>query len=433
MAVNPSPARVNGSAFELTELGSGTRVITETMPEVRSVTLGWWVRVGSRDEDGPQAGASHFLEHLLFKGTEHRSAKQIAHAIDAVGGSMNAFTSREYTCFHAKVLDRDLDVAGEVLGDMIAAATIAEPDVEAERQVVLEEINIHLDSPEDLVHSDLAAILLDDHPLAQEVLGTPASIREMTRQRVYEHYDRWYRPKNLTVAAAGNVSHAEVVELADSLTDTVRRPAGQPPVRTAPDHWNRGAVGIRHRPTEQAHLAFGIRGLVRDDDRRFALLVLNTLLGGGMSSRLFQEIREQRGLAYSTYSYHAAHADGGWLVAYAGTTPSKADELAAVLRDQLDQLPDTITPEEVDRARGAVVGTMILGLEDTSSRMVRLGKMVSTDSELLTVEEALRRLEAVDVEAVRELAAQLCSRPWCLAVVGPFDPDQRDRFLAYVR
>ncbi|MDP9022068.1 MAG: insulinase family protein [Actinomycetota bacterium] len=415
-----------------TQLDSGIQVVTEPMPAVRSTAIGFWIRVGSRDERGPgdgragdDTGASHFLEHLLFKGTAARSAKDIAAALDAVGGDLNAFTSKEYTCFYARVLDRDLPVAADVLADMIRSATIAAADVDQERQVVLEEINIHVDTPEDLVHSDFADVVLRGHPLAREVLGTADSIVAMHRDQVYGYYESYYRPSNVTVAVAGSVDHDAVVALVDGFAGDLGRPGGHRPERHPPQRYGAGDVNVRHRPTEQAHVVLGGRGLARDDDRRFALLVANALLGGGMSSRLFQEVREQRGLAYSTYSYHASYADGGYWGTYAGTTPAKTDELLKVLREQLDRLPDTLDAEEVARAKGNVKGGMVLGLEDTGSRMTRLGKMVCTDVDLIGVEETLQRIDAVDVDQVRTVIQELYAPPRCLAVVGPFDDGDR--------
>ncbi|HEX2028557.1 MAG TPA: pitrilysin family protein [Nitriliruptorales bacterium] len=425
--------------FLRTDLDTGVTVVTESMPSVRSAAIGFWVRIGSRDEGGQgdgragdDTGASHFLEHLLFKGTGRRTAKDIAAALDAVGGDLNAFTSKEYTCYYARVLDRDLPVAVDVLSDMLADATVADQDVEQERHVVLEEINIHLDTPEDLVHSDFAEVVLRGHPLAREVLGTAESISAMSRDRVHGYYQRYYRPANLTVAAAGNLDHQALLALVEAMTGDLARPGGERPRRRAPERYGAGEVKVRGRPTEQAHVVLGVPGLRRDDDRRFTLMVTNSVLGGGMSARLFQEVREQRGLAYSTYSYHASYADAGYFGAYAGTTPAKVDELLKVVRGELDRLVDTVDASEVERAKGNVKGSMVLSLEDTGSRMTRLGKMLCTESELLSVDEAIRRVDAVDLDAVREVGRQLLNQPRCLALVGPFNEEDRDRFLPYV-
>ena len=413
---------------ELTTLPSGIRVVTETLADVRSVSLGLWFSVGSRDEDAGEVGCSHFLEHLLFKGTSRRSARGIAEELDAVGGEMNAFTSKEVTCFHARVLDRDLPLAFEVLADMAVDARNAEPDVEAEREVVLSEIDIHLDTPDDLVHSDVTELVLGDHPLAVETLGSAEEVRSLTRAAIHDYYLRRYRPQDLVVAAAGNVTHAQVVALADGLLGDLGRPGSGRPPRRAPHSFGEREVRVRHRPTEQAHVALGLPGLDQNDGDRWALRVLTTLLGGSMSSRLFQEIREVRGLAYATYAYAASWTDGGLVGAYAGTTPGKVDEVLALLGAELDRVGGDVTAREVERAKGAMVGATVLGLEDTGSRMARLGSQVATDAELRTVDESLARVEAVTLDDVRAVADRVLQRPRDLAVVGPFAPEERERF-----
>lgn len=418
--------------YQQTTLDSGVRVVTETMASVRSAALGFWIGVGSRDETPEQAGCSHFLEHTLFKGTSRRTALQIAEELDEVGGEMNAFTSRELTCFYARTLDRDLPLAFDVLGDMLCDATNAPADIESERQVVLEEINIHLDSPDDLVHSDFSEMLLDRHPLSLETLGTIESITGMPRDRIHDYYLDNYRPANLTVAAAGNVDHDAVVAMVDERIGDLGRPGGTPPARTAPTSWGTGRVHVRTRPTEQVHVVLGGPGISHSDERRHALRILNTFLGGGMSSRLFQEIRENRGLAYTTYSYASGYSDAGMYGAYAGTTPGKVDEVLKVLVAELDRLPDTITEVEIDRARGTLKGGMVLALEDTGSRMTRLGKLVCTDSELTTVDDAIAKIDEVTVEDVRAVARDILGGPRSLAVVGPFDDQDGERFSTLV-
>jgi predicted Zn-dependent peptidase len=413
---------------QLTVLNSGVRVVTEPMPAVRSVALGMWAGTGSRDEDATQLGASHFLEHTLFKGTSKRSARDIAEALDAVGGEMNAFTSKEVTCFYARVLDRDTPLAFDVLADMLVDARNAPADIEAERQVVLSEIDIHLDTPDDLVHSDLAEVVLGDHPLARETLGTVDSITGMDRDTIHGHYLAAYRPENLTVAAAGAVDHDRVVALTDELLGDLGRPGGRPPQRTAPSGYAGGQLRIRHRPTEQAHLALGMAGVAQRDPDRWPLRVLNVALGGGMSSRLFQELREVRGLCYATYSYASSYADAGMVGAYVGTAPGKVDETLAVLGDQLRGVADDITADEVERAKGAMSGGTVLGLEDPESRMGRVGKQVATGVPIVTVDEALERIDAVTVEDVARVARRVFGAPWNLAVVGPFAEDETDRF-----
>ncbi len=417
---------------QLTVLPSGVTVVTEPMSSVRSVALGLWVSVGSRDEAADQAGCSHFLEHLLFKGTSRRSARQIAEELDAVGGEMNAFTSKEMTCFYARVLDRDLPLAFDVLADMVVDARNAPEDVEAERQVVLSEIDIHVDTPDDLVHSDFSELLLGAHPLALETLGTFDSITRLGRDTIHDYYLDRYRPENLVVAASGNVEHDRVIELTDQLLGDLGRPGGSRPPRRAPQAFAEGAVRVRQRPTEQAHVVLGMPGVSQIDEDRWGLRVLNTLLGGGMSSRLFQEIREVRGLAYTAFSYAASYTDSGLIGAYVGTAPGKVDEVLAVLRDELDRIATDVTVEEVERAKGALKGGTVLGLEDTGSRMSRIGQQVATGVPIVTVDEALERIGRVDLDEVRRVATSILSRPRDLAVVGPFAEDEADRFAPAV-
>ena len=404
------------------------RVVTESIDSVRSAAVGMWVGVGSRDEQPHEAGCSHFLEHLLFKGTTNRSAQDIAEQLDEVGGELNAFTSKEVTCFYARVIDRDLPLATDVLADMLVNATNTEQDVDGERQVVLEEINIHFDTPDDLVHSDLSELILGDHPLALETLGTYDSITSMQRDTVHEYFRSQYRPETIVVSVAGNVEHEEVVRLVDTHLGDLGRPGGSRPVRTAPAVGGQGPLGVRHRPTEQAHVAVGGPSIAMDDDRRHALRVLATLLGGGMSSRLFQEIREARGLAYTTYAYASMYTDAGQWGAYAGTTPGRVDEVLDVMLDQLDNLADTVTAAEVERAKGQLKGSTVLGLEDTDSRMSRLGKLVTLGLPILSVDEVLARVDAVTLDEVRDVCRDVLSGPRSLAIVGPFEQDGRDRF-----
>jgi len=417
---------------EITTLPSGIRVVTEEMAGMRSAALGMWVGVGSRDELPGQQGCSHFLEHLLFKGTSKRSARDIAEALDAVGGEMNAFTSKELTCFYARTLDRDVPLAADVLGDMLREATNSDEDVEAERQVVLEEINIHFDSPDDLVHSDLAEVVLGDHTLALETLGSIESITGMARDTVHGYYLDHYRPANLVVAGAGNLDHAQVLALVDEHLGDLGRPSGAAPQRSAPVEFGQGRVHVRHRPTEQAHVAFGAPGMSMHDDRRYAFRVLHTLLGGGMSSRLFQEVREVRGLAYTTYSYSSQHVDTGYWGAYAGTNPAKVDELCDVLRSELERVAIDVTADEVDRAKGQLSGGTVMSLEDPGSRMMRLGNRVANGMDVDSVSQILARIDAVDLDAVREIAAETLGRRLNLAVVGPFDASDTDRFAQWV-
>lgn len=409
---------------------AGVRVVTEAMPSMRSVALGLWFRVGSRDEDATTYGCSHFLEHLLFKGTTRRTARDIAEVLDGIGGEANAFTSREQTCFYARVLDRDLPVALEVLADMVRDATNAPVDVDAEREVVLEEIAIHLDTPDDLVMTELSELAFGGHPLGLETLGSVDSITDMDRDTIHGWFVDRYRPEDLVVTVAGNVEHADVVAQVEELVGDLGRPGSGARARSTPAPVTTGEVAVRRRPTEQAHVAVAAPGVDVHDEARPALRLASTALGEGMSSRLFQEIREVRGLAYTTFSFVGSYTDAGMVGAYVGTTPGRLDEAVGVLRDELVRLPETLTRDEVERARAAITGGTVLGLEDPASRMLRLGQLAVTGRPLLTIDESLARTEAVTMEQVVD-AARWFAGPRCLAVVGPIDEDP-DRFAAHV-
>jgi len=411
-----------GGAVHRTVLPNGLRILTEAVPAMRSVSFGIWVGVGSRDEAPGLAGASHFLEHLLFKGTGRRTAMDISAQIEAVGGETNAFTTKEYTCYYARVLDADLPLAVDVMTDLITGSVLAEADVETERAVILEEIAMHDDEPGDEVHDLLAAGLYGTHPLGRLVSGTAETVSPMTREQILDFYRHRYSPPNIVVAAAGNLDHARLVDLVaatplgagpPAAPAPLRRP-GRVPVRA-------GQVVVRDKDTEQAHLVLGGPGISRLDERRFALGVLNNCLGGGMSSRLFQEIRERRGLAYSVYSYTSQYADTGLFAVYAGCAPGKVDEVLDLTRAELARVAaDGLTGDEVARGRGMTRGALVLGLEDTGSRMTRLGKGELVYGEVLSVDDLLDRVGAITPEQVRMVAADVLGAPMSLAVVGPF-------------
>jgi predicted Zn-dependent peptidase len=414
------------SAVTRTVLPGGLRVITESLPAVRSTAFGIWAGVGSRDEGLEHAGATHYLEHLLFKGTARRTALEISAAMDAVGGELNAFTAKEYTCYYARVLDVDLPLAIDVLSDMVNSSLLEAKEVDAERGVILEEIAMNDDDPSDTVHEAFAAQLFGDTPLGRPILGSVESINSITRDRIAEHYAARYTPDNLVVAAAGSLEHEQVVELTSRAFGAVL--AGQtPPVPPRLDGPAAGGgtgtgVHLVSRPIEQANLVLGCAGLKRTDDRRFALGVLNAALGGGMSSRLFQEVREMRGLAYSVYSFSSQHADTGSWGVYAGCLPAKADEVLAICQDEIAKvISGGLTDEELERGKGQLRGSIVLGLEDPSSRMSRLGKSELVYSRLEPVEEILASIEAVTHDDVLQVAGAILAQPKALAVVGPFD------------
>jgi predicted Zn-dependent peptidase len=379
------------------------------------------------------AGATHYLEHLLFKGTAKRSALEISATMDAVGGEMNAFTGKEYTCYYARVLDADLPLAIDVLSDMVIGSLIEPRDVDAERNVVLEEIAMNEDDPGDTVHEAFTAKVFGDTPLGRPILGTVESINAITREQINEHYADRYTPPHLVISATGNLDHDTVVQLVaaafgPALDKFDGATPAAPRLRDSGGLWEGygsaagSGVTLVTRDIEQANLVLGCEGLSRTARQRFALGVLNAALGGGMSSRLFQEVREKRGLAYSVYSFASQHADTGLWGIYVGCLPSKADEVLSICSAEVAKVVDGgLTDEELERGKGQVRGGIVLGLEDPSSRMTRLGKAELVYPSLEPVDEVIASISAVTHEDVRAVAAEVLARPKALAVVGPFD------------
>ncbi len=409
-----------------TVLPSGLRIVTEEISGVRSAAYGIWVNVGSRDESLKTAGASHFLEHLLFKGTKTRSALDISSAIEAVGGEMNAFTSKEYTCFYARVIDSDLPLAIEVISDLITSSVGRPEDVEAERKVVLEEISMRDDDPSDLVHEVFSETFYGDTPLGRSILGTTDSIESLSRNAIFNYYQKRYLPQDIVVAIAGNIKHQKVVDqVIKAMSKDGFLEGGKNEFNLRSNSSARRSakqnVGLMNRKTEQAHIFLGMPGVDRNDPRRFAMGVLSAALGGGMSSRLFQEIREKRGLAYSVYSYAQQFAGSGFLGFYAGCNPSKATEVVSIMRDVLhDVASNGLTHEELVRAQGAVRGTLVLSQEDTGSRMSRIGKSELVYGEIMTFDQILKAVADVSSADIRALADGILHQAPTLAVVGPF-------------
>lgn len=421
-----------------TTLPGGLRIVTETLPSVRSATFGIWVQAGSRDETPALSGATHYLEHLLFKGTRKRSALDISSAIDAVGGEMNAFTAKEYTCYYARVLDTDLPLAVDIVCDMLTGSLIEAADVEAERGVILEEIAMTEDDPGDVVHDLFAHTMLGDSPLGRPVLGTVDTVNGLDRDRIARYYKKHYDPTHLVVAAAGNVDHATVVrqvrrafEKAGALSGKDAAPAaprtGHRSLRTA------GRVELLNRKTEQAHVVLGMPGIARTDERRWALGVLSTALGGGMSSRLFQEVREKRGLAYSVYAYTSGFADCGLFGVYAGCRPSQVHDVLKICRDELDRAAEEgLSDEEIGRAVGQLSGSTVLGLEDTGALMTRIGKSELCWGDHMSTDDLLARIAAVTPDDVRAVARDVLGQRPSLSVIGPLKDKQADRLDAAV-
>jgi len=419
VGADPHLTESRDPGVELTELPNGLRIVTETMPEARSVTLGAWVRVGGRDEPEELSGASHFLEHLLFKGTADRSAREIAESIDSVGGEMNAFTSREHTAYYARLPHAELLRGVDVLGDVLTAPALRANEVEAERQVIVEEILMNLDAPDDRVHTLLSQAVFGDHPLGRDVLGDMASVEAIGRDAIAAFFERWYRPRAMVVTAAGRLDHDEVVAaVAERLGQA---DGGELPVRIAP--WPVGpAVLVERDDTEQAHLCLGWRSPDALDDDRWAMAVANQALGGGMASRLFQEVREERGLAYSVYSHPSAFSDAGFLTVYCGTAPKRVPEALAVIDDVVARTSqDGISEAELAVAAGYLEGSMLLGMEDSGGRMGRLGRAMVLHDEITPIDEHVARLRAVTTDDVKRVLGRVLSSPRALAAVGPFD------------
>ena len=423
----PGTARdAEAGAVRRTVLPGGLRVVTEAMPSVRSVAVGIWANVGSRDEDLRHGGASHFLEHLLFKGTGKRDAMRIAAEMDAVGGVSNAFTSKEFTCYYARVLDSDLPLAIDILVDMVMSSLLRPPDVDAERGVILEEIAMYDDDPSETVHDEFAKDLFGETPLGRPILGTQESIKAIGRDQVAEYYRDRYVPANLVVSIAGNLDHDVVVELVRAAFAEAGAPATDadpaPPRIGGPGVPARSGARFISDDTEQANLVLGTLGIARNDDRRFALNVLNTALGGGSSSRLFQEVREKRGMAYAVSSFNAQYADTGLFGVYVGCLPNKTDEVLKICRAELDKVvEDGLTDEEIARGKGQLRGSFVLGLEDSGSRMSRLAKSELVHDGLMPVDEVLSRIDAVTPEEIRSVARDIIGGPKVLTLIGPYD------------
>lgn len=413
--------------YDLTTLPNGLKVITETVPAIRSVAVGCWVDSGTRDEQPNEAGASHFLEHLLFKGSETLSSRVISERFDAMGAESNAFTSKDHTCFWARLLDSDLPSGLGMIAEMLQRPAFRVTEIDAERQVVVEEINMSEDDPADTAFESFTAGVFDGHPLAAPVLGTRESIRGMTRDDIHGYWKRRYGVGSTVIAMAGSVTHAAAVDLVMELFGDW---SGDPVDHEFADLSVVPQVKAVRRPTEQAHLVLGGAGLHRADERRWALEILNHVLGGGMSSRLFTSIREERGLAYAVYSFRSAYADAGAWGVYAGTTPDQAGTVLELIHAEIDKIvEDGITVEEYERARGAMRGGLALAMEDANSRMVRLGRDEMIGAPHLSVDERIAMIEAVTRDDIAEIARTLLTGPKVLGAVGPFDGPELEGYL----
>jgi predicted Zn-dependent peptidase len=417
-----SEPKVYDSAVQnylLTTLPSGARVISEPLDSVRSVALGLWIGTGSRDENEAHAGVTHFLEHLLFKGSEKYSALEIAEIFDAFGGELNAATARDYTVVYARVLDEHVEEALDVMTDMVFAPALV--DLDSERDVVLEEIAMIEDTPQELIHDLLTQAVFGDHPLGRPVLGSASVIANVSRRSISAYHRARYTPGNVVAAAAGNLPHERFVHLLDGmegkLRATGRKPAARAPWMKAPPP----SLAFQRKDTEQYHLCLGAPGLSRSDKRRFTASILDGILGGSASSRLFQEIREKRGLAYTVYTFSSQYADTGQIGVYVGTRGENLKPCLEIAAEQIEAVAaGDVREEELARAKENLKGRIMLSMELTSNRMSRLGKSLVTDSEILDLDRILAEIEAVDVSGVAELTETLLARDrLSVAAVGP--------------
>lgn len=415
--------------YDRTRLDNGITVITETIPTVRSVALGIWAATGSRDETPDEAGVSHFIEHMMFKGTKKRSARDISEAFERLGAEVNAFTSKEYTCYYSRVIDRHAPDAFAVLADMVCDSVMDEAACKSEREVVLEEISRAEDTPDDKVHELFSASLWPDHPIGRPILGTKETVGSFLPPAVFSYTGRHYRTGDIVVAAAGNVAHEEVVAMAEELLSGLPRGERAPRKEWAPH--SKRTVTVATKDTEQAHICLGTLGLPASSEDRFAVGMLDAVMGGGMASRLFQEIREKRGLVYAVYSYHSQHRDTGALTVYAGTRPENTAKVVGLVIEEFERvLQDCITAEELGRAGEALKGSLVLGLENTNSRMVRLGRSEVGGVEILSIDELIARFEAVTLDDIGRVAAMTLGSPRTLTVVGPHTQDEIEALLA---
>ena len=418
---NPAAA-TEVSTVRRTVLPGGLRVVTEFVPSVRSASVGLWVNVGSRDEGPTVAGAAHFLEHLLFKATPTRTAVEIARAVDAVGGELNAFTSKEQTCYYAHVLDDDLEMAVELVADVVLNGVCAHADVELERDVVLEEIAMRDDDPEDTLGEVFLSAMFGDHPVGRPVIGSIESVSAMTRNQLRSFHIRRYTPERMVLAVAGNIDHDHVIAMAREYFGArlVRGRKALPPRKGAGRPAGRPGLELVTRDSEQTHLTLGVRVPGRHWPDRWAMSVLNNALGGGLSSRLFQEIRETRGLAYSVYSAVDTFSDSGAFSVYAGCLPERFDEVVRLTAEILETVArDGITEAECRIAKGSLRGGLLLGLEDSASRMNRLGRSELNYGQYRSLSSTLRHIEQVRVEQVNAVARKVLSGKFGAAVLGP--------------
>ena len=418
----------NGSV-RVTTLNNGLRVATDSMPGVESIAIGVWAAVGTRSEAKPVNGVAHMLEHMAFKGTKRRNAREIAEEIEAVGGHINAYTSRESTAYYARLLADDLPLGVDILSDILQNSTFESEELERERTVILQEIGQAEDTPDDIIFDRFQETAYPDQPMGRPVLGSVETVSAMSRDALIGYMREHYTGERLVLAAAGRVDHDDLVRRVESIFAGA---GGSKTSRTGAAPAARSGVDVFKRPTEQAHIMVGTEALRRGHPDRHALALLDNILGSGMSSRLFQEIRESRGLAYSVYSYRSMFADTGTFSVYAGTLPQNAETVMEIVSNEIESVVrDGITQAELERAKGNVKGSLVLSSEDPGSRMNRLGRQQVTTGEILSIDELIARFDALTMDDVRRVAdTVLKDATFSIAVVGPFEEDAFDRYAA---
>lgn len=412
----PEPREISRSI-----LPNGMVVITEPMPHLRSLSVGIWLRTGSRSEPAARNGIAHFIEHMVFKGTEKRTAEEIAREVDSIGGLLDAYTAKEMVCFNAKVLDEHLPIVWDVLSDLVLRPRFAKEEIAREKQVVLEEIKMDQDNPEYLVHELLTQNFWRDHPLGQPILGTPETVRDFSRASITDSFRQWYAPNHLIVTAAGHIDHAQLVEFTATAFGALK-PSPNGAIPAAP-RAHSSINSQSKRELEQAHLCVAVPSVSLSDERRYAFAILNTILGGGMSSRLFQNIREREGLAYAVFSELNPYSDAGMLTVYAGTALSNAEKTLALIAEEFRALKaDAVTADELRRAKDHLKGSLMLALESTSARMSNLARQEMYFGRFFTLDEVLASIEAVSREETLQIAREFFQPEHVAAtIVGNLD------------
>ncbi len=408
--------------YHYAELKNGLRVICETMPDVHSVSIGIWVASGSRHERPEEQGISHFVEHMMFKGTNKRTTKQIAEEIDAVGGQLNAFTTKEYTCYYSKVLAKHFDFGVDLLADMVTNSVFDPMELEKEKRVVLEEIKSFEDSPDEIIHDVFANAVLKGHPLGRAILGTPETVKAINRELVMDYLSRYYTPDNIVFAVAGNVKLDRVMELAENYFGRLQGNRMKHETTVVP---STSEIIVRTKETEQVHLCLGTRGISRKSKDKFVVFVLDSILGGSVSSRLFQQLREERGLVYVTGSNHAAYWDTGIFSIYAGTSLRNYEKVVGVIKKEITSLKkDLVTPAELTRVKEQLKGNLLLSLENSCNRMSRMAKTILFEERLLTPDEVVERIDQVTQEDIMRVSGEIFNEErFVLAALGPFATD----------